>query len=742
MADSKLNILVEAKNNASGTLKTVQRDIRGLDVAAGSAARGLGGFTAALGVAGLATLAAQAAASGVELAGVATQLRRVNLAALEMAGSQEKLNELMDAYMRVTGGMATRGQALADLSRLQAVGFADTAEELERFLTAARGASIATGQNIDYIIGQLQLTIANMSTMRLDQLGLGVSEIKDRVDALRASNRGMTQEAAYQEAVLGALIDKYGGLVNASDSAATGVERLRRIFAQMREDAAGNVGPVVDSIAGTIADAIESENARLSANAAAFDERAADQRVAALRKQIAATQEAIRATDLEIESYSQLKDGVQGVDMALRQLTIEKAALTGQAEAAAAEIASLTSYMQYAATAMNEGELAAYAQTQALAVLGNQATNSADQVDFFNRVLRESFSASAALTRQATTGLQGIATGMVGDLGAEGTFRWIEQQNEAVQQQIQAWRDADYNVDQITNVLLPAYLSQLRDSNRELSRTVNTLPQISDEFRDIQSAVSSVLSGALDPGVGVDAAGILESLGLRPDAINEDARRLADIAVNGFESPWLAYFQSNFPALFDEAFAGADPKAAAAQLLLDFQDGLRPELIDRDRAKELVKRMLLGGANARAMADEIAAEVAAELGVSLYEAQQAAASALGVTRGAGDAMGDVVAVQPPDLTSQGETARETFGRAFDGAVVAGNFVLAFADKIAAEYPRFEGSGKAAGTRWGDGFLSVVGNSLPAALLDILTTRLGSMLYEQQAQEDSLTGATP
>ena len=49
--------------------------------------------------------------------------------------------------------------------------------------------------------------------------------------------------------------------------------------------------------------------------------------------------------------------------------------------------------------------------------------------------------------------------------------------------------------------------------------------------------------------------------------------------------------------MFGEAFEGGDIKTKAAQLLKDFEDGLNPQLIDKDKAKERVKRMILGDAS-------------------------------------------------------------------------------------------------------------------------------------------------
>jgi hypothetical protein len=193
--------------------------------------RNLGGaFGVSLGAAGI----AQVARFAVQVDAVATAYRRQSVAAQDLAGSQARLNELLQVYDRVTGGAVDRATALSDVTRLMAVGFADTAGELEEFVRAARGISVATGQQQDYVISQLQLAIANQSTLRLDQLGLGVSEVQQRIDDLRQSNSSLTKEMAYQQAILGLAAEKFGGLVDSAEAQATGAERAAKAWKDVR----------------------------------------------------------------------------------------------------------------------------------------------------------------------------------------------------------------------------------------------------------------------------------------------------------------------------------------------------------------------------------------------------------------------------------------------------------------------------------------------------------------------------
>lgn len=196
--------------------------------------RALGFVGQATGLTFGAAAIAQIGRYALEASKVAVAYERQTVAALTLAGSQSKLNDLLAAYEKATGGAIDKAQALADVTRLQAIGFADSAAELNEFARAARGISVATGQSQDYVISQLQLAIANQSTLRLDQLGLGVAEVKERIDELKDANRGLTDEMAYQQAILGLADQKFGSLVDSAAGQAQGLELLATAWKNLR----------------------------------------------------------------------------------------------------------------------------------------------------------------------------------------------------------------------------------------------------------------------------------------------------------------------------------------------------------------------------------------------------------------------------------------------------------------------------------------------------------------------------
>lgn len=201
---------------------------------------GLAGGTPAI-AAGLAVSAGARAA--VDASQVAVAYNRQRVAALSLARSQARLNEMLEAYGRASGGAVDKATALSNVTRLQAVGFGDNAAEVERFTTAVRGSSIAMGRLQDEISQEVQLAISNQSFRRLDQIGLGITEVNNRIDELRAANAGMTREAAFEEAVLGLLIEKFGELAKSAEGAATGTE----LAGKAAKDARLEIGQLVST---------------------------------------------------------------------------------------------------------------------------------------------------------------------------------------------------------------------------------------------------------------------------------------------------------------------------------------------------------------------------------------------------------------------------------------------------------------------------------------------------------------
>ena len=258
---------------------------------------------------------------------------------------------------------------------------------------------------------------------------------------------------------------------------------------------------------------------------------------------------------------------------------------------------------------------------------------------------------------------------------------------------------------------------------------------------DLRGKVQSVLSGALSPDIGFDPAGMLP----REDDINENARRLAAIANEGIiNQPWLEEFKATAPQAWSDIMAqvaaGVDAKTAAASIYRDFQQGLRPDLIDKDLVKQRVKAMIVGDQNMAALAEEIAQELATEMGIPLQQALAAAGGAMGVATGAAGEAAAAANAGGTDMTAGGAQAGTTFVAGFLATADGTQLVAGIVGKLTTEMPKFLEAGKGAGTQWGAGFMTTVESGIANPLINLLVTLVTPGVMAQMAAGQSQTSA--
>ena len=243
-----------AMGRVDGSITQAQNSINGFS---GSLSRVGGLLGVSFGVAG----AVQIARFATEADKVATAYRRQGVAALELAGSQGKLNELLDVYAEATGNAIDKATALDNVTKLQAVGFADNAEELDKFARAIRGISIAMGASQDTVAQNLILELFTQRGARLDQLGLQYDKVRQRANELRAADRSLTEQQAYQNAVLEQAEARFGKLADSLEGQATGAELAAKAWKNLQLQLGGTGGGVVDAFMGKLAENLDNATA-------------------------------------------------------------------------------------------------------------------------------------------------------------------------------------------------------------------------------------------------------------------------------------------------------------------------------------------------------------------------------------------------------------------------------------------------------------------------------------------------
>lgn len=730
-----MQILIEAKNRASGDLNFLGDQVMGLNRGFGVAAKGAVVFGAAL--------------AAIEAGKAAFELGRAASQAIAISNSFETLAnrvgassaQMLASLQQVAGGTINNRDLMLSANRAMVAGVADSTGEMAQLLEIARNQARLFGLSTQQAFSDLILGLARGEAEIIDNLGIVVKagEEYERYAASigKAANELTATErtAALTNAVLregGKLLEENAGK---GDEMADSFSRMDASLANAKDALGALFTPAAAAVAELIAkgaqDAAEALGA-MAANAGLSD----------LQAQLFLLEQSRQGLKWLQEEYRKTGDASLLAEIAAQKLNVAQNALEAQTVYAASALAN--QHKELAATygAMSDLSGQALAAAQANREAGDASADAAQKEDARRRII-DQLNDSLDRLRQVQSLAAGAASslassykGAISALGVEGAFEGYETANERLQKQIELWEQMGLPAERI-DFLIAAQVDTISDANRALTQTKTGLSdaekaaqKLASEteraFESLKSKVAGVLQGALDPGVGVDPADFLP----REDAINEDARRLADVAVNGFQSPWAGYLQEKFPELFSQAFdaSGGDVQQAAARILRDFQDGLNPQLIDKAAAKERIKRLLLGEATMAEMAQEIAQELSQEMGgqFSAADIQRAAAQALGVQSAEGDNGGD------------------QFGESVIAGIrnnnVGAKVIEEIGSQIKAGFDALTEHGRSAGQVWGGGFLETVREGVPPSLIGILTDLVTPEVYTRLRAQGSLTGA--
>ena len=224
-----------------------------------------GGFAALAGV----QLARQInnAVQGLDTLRVEAARAKVGLDVL--SGSSEKAAANIAAIKSAGAGTIDTFNALKIGVQATALGLANTTDEFNRLTTAGRAVALVSPiiHDVNSALSEIALAGANQSFRRLDQLGLSVLEVKKRIAELQAETKGLNDQQAFSAAVIDVLNTKYGKLLQTTEAQASGQERLRTAWSDLKLALADST-PIkaADDALGLLAIAIRSAQAAASGN--------------------------------------------------------------------------------------------------------------------------------------------------------------------------------------------------------------------------------------------------------------------------------------------------------------------------------------------------------------------------------------------------------------------------------------------------------------------------------------------
>ncbi len=248
MASERLQIIIDATFKGKKDIEAAGRELKDLDDKARKASEGTRYLKEQAGK----HLAAMGMAFGVvSAAGYATWKMLEQGAELELAASRfDKLtasigttsDAMMTDLRAATGGMISNAEAMSSASQIISLGLADNQQDVVDL------ASLVS--QLGWDMQQVIMTFANNSKMRLDALGLSVTDVEERAKALEA--QGYNTDKAFDLAVIQAGQAKLELLGSAADTTAGRMKKFEANVANLKDNltlfVADGLGPSVEAM--------------------------------------------------------------------------------------------------------------------------------------------------------------------------------------------------------------------------------------------------------------------------------------------------------------------------------------------------------------------------------------------------------------------------------------------------------------------------------------------------------------
>lgn len=701
MADV-ISLLLTAKNDASKAINQVQKDLTGLQKTAAASKttastmdKGMAAIGGAFAAGAFGATISQIVSSSAELSQAGANFDRLAVS-FESLASQNGTSgaEIIQSIDAVTQGTLSNSEIMKQANAAMLLGVANTGEEFSTLAKIAVDRGRAMGISMEYAFESIVKGVGRLSPLILDNLGIIIDA--DETYGEYAKTIGKTADALTDMEKRQALISRLKIEVanfdpNSVLDAASAWERLAA--AQSNAAAAfgswinndsratGFLGVLIDSL--NVFAGKASSDATIKLKGLETELEMAKSRVSPLAKAMLDLSEAEKARSgkqfgsefsrLLKQLYENTQGEVKGIEEEITKLK-KLMALEGMEDKGAKHRDTSAAEWKADEAQRKETELTAYAMKE----IGTSADYSKEEikamVDNIIKMAPNIDVAAAAVDRLITgfanakamveamnsaiggavSGFNSAVFGAFEDTGFNqdiiDTAKAIRPAFDQAIASIKASGYSLYDTEAAVMRVEEQYAStftniseDVADANKALNATGSSTKQLTKEFSSLRGIVEGVFSTAQSDfeGLGIDE--ILP----REDAVNENARRLADIAKNGFkDQSWLEEFKNEAGGAFADIkllmASGMDAQGAAKKVLKDFQNGLRPDLIDRNMVKDIAKRMFYVDQETTKMIDEIAKELAGELGISVEEAKGLAGSAMGKKNLTPEAMQQII----------------------------------------------------------------------------------------------------
>lgn len=468
-AQSQLDIIINAKNQASPAIQSVNRDLHGMESSSNLLEKAVGALGISLGIG----LVKQLAATGMELARTAAYADDVKMSFGELAkegGSSG--TTLLNSLRKASSGAIADSELMLTANRAMLLGVANNVDDLGKLMDVARVRSNAMGLTTQQAFDNIVTGIGRNSPMILDNLGIVIDSSKAYEDYAKSINKSAKEltDQEQKQAMINAVIQQSAGLVQSvSDQGGDAASKFERMDAaiQNAKEALGELfQPAMVVVANAIATAAQAAADQMKGLAEGPPEMEGLQlKLQGLNNMLAIHKKVLQDAQQGSEEYNIALHEVKSIEEEMgpiqarvnAQLEINRLR-TLDADTAMRQASGGTDVLRYGFRALGDE-----AETAGSKII-NAGLDARAAMEQFNIAMGLSRSIATAVDSAGTTAGRLFASKQGGEAGLAKQKETTAELNK----QVQAWHDMGYTDKEINDVLLPGMVSQISEANNKL----------------------------------------------------------------------------------------------------------------------------------------------------------------------------------------------------------------------------------------------------------------------------------
>jgi len=241
-----IQIIIEAKDNASGVLKGVGSTLGSIGVGVGAAAGAILAGGVAIGKVAY-DLASAAMANETVQNTFKSLASSVNISAESMLSDMQK----------ATGGMVANDDLMLAANKFLSLGIADTSEEITNITELSTKLGMAMGKDASTSAEEMANILANQTTRSLRDFGISADEVEQKVKDLQAANSGLSDKEAFAAAVMEVGSKTLQKVGDQSQTTAGKMATFKTSIANLKDEVGEALLPVLGSLTSTLTPLIQ-----------------------------------------------------------------------------------------------------------------------------------------------------------------------------------------------------------------------------------------------------------------------------------------------------------------------------------------------------------------------------------------------------------------------------------------------------------------------------------------------------